>query len=148
MQSVMIIFEILVFLRPIIPISSLHLRFLRIDGSTVVNERQTIIDTFSSDPAFSVMLLSTRAGPPSLFFGCSRCWAGGVGINLTCADTVILHDLDFNPQVNEAHLSHPFFVRKKKEKLGNSHSQQQQSQILKPTLIFRWTSKLRTGFTF
>ena len=24
--------------------------------------------------------------------------AGGVGINLTAADTVIIHDLDFNPQ--------------------------------------------------
>ena len=42
-----------------------------------------IIDDFNSDPTKGVFLLSTRAG--------------GMGINLTSADTVILHDLDFNP---------------------------------------------------
>ncbi|GAU91586.1 hypothetical protein RvY_03813 [Ramazzottius varieornatus] len=57
--------------------------FARIDGTTPVGERQDIVDTFNNDNNIFVMLLSTRAG--------------GLGINLTGADTVIIHDIDFNP---------------------------------------------------
>ena len=60
------------------------LKFCRLDGSTPVSERKALIDRFSSDPSIPVFLLSTRAG--------------GLGINLTSADTVILHDVDFNPE--------------------------------------------------
>ena len=59
-------------------------RFLRIDGSTAVSERQALIDRYSADTGILVFLLSTRAG--------------GLGINLTAADTVIIHDIDHNPQ--------------------------------------------------
>ena len=45
--------------------------------------RQELIDTYNADESIFTFLLSTRAG--------------GVGINLTAADTVIIHDLDFNP---------------------------------------------------
>jgi len=62
---------------------SLDLKFLRLDGSTKIEERQTRIDTFNEDASIPVFLLSTRAG--------------GMGINLTAADVCILHDLDFNP---------------------------------------------------
>ena len=66
---------------------SLGLFFLRLDGSTTVSERQELIDTFNNEPKkYPVFLLSTRAG--------------GLGINLTSADTVILHDIDFNPQID------------------------------------------------
>lgn len=58
-------------------------RYLRLDGSTPVNERQDLIDEFSNDSSIFVFLLSTRAG--------------GLGINLTAANVVILHDIDFNP---------------------------------------------------
>jgi len=58
-------------------------RFFRLDGSTPVQERQSLIDGFNEDPDIFVFVLSTRAG--------------GLGINLTAANTVILHDLDFNP---------------------------------------------------
>lgn len=57
--------------------------FLRLDGQTNVSERQALIDKFSLDPTIFIFLLSTRAG--------------GLGINLTAANTVILHDMDFNP---------------------------------------------------
>ncbi|XP_053609678.1 SWI/SNF-related matrix-associated actin-dependent regulator of chromatin subfamily A containing DEAD/H box 1 homolog [Plodia interpunctella] len=57
-------------------------RYLRLDGSTAVNDRQDLIDQYNSEDIF-VFLLSTRAG--------------GLGINLTAADTVIIHDIDFNP---------------------------------------------------
>mmetsp|Transcript_12330 Transcript_12330/g.17142 ORF Transcript_12330/g.17142 Transcript_12330/m.17142 type:complete len:283 (+) Transcript_12330:3-851(+) len=62
----------------------LALQYLRLDGSTPAAERQELIDTFNGDGNFKVFLLSTKSG--------------GVGLNLTSADTVILHDLDFNPQ--------------------------------------------------
>lgn len=45
--------------------------------------RQDLIDTFNQDPEIFIFMLSTRAG--------------GLGINLTAADTVIIHDIDFNP---------------------------------------------------
>lgn len=58
-------------------------KFLRLDGSTAVNIRQNLINEFTDDPSYFIFLLSTRAG--------------GLGINLTSADTVIIHDIDFNP---------------------------------------------------
>lgn len=64
----------------------LNIHFLRIDGAVGVDDRQTIIDNYQNDTDIKVMLLSSRA-----------C---GIGINCTCADTVILHDVDFNPQVD------------------------------------------------
>ncbi|CAI7814937.1 unnamed protein product [Closterium sp. NIES-54] len=64
----------------------LGLTFLRLDGSTQVVQRQALVDEFNRDPSVFAMLLSTRAG--------------GQGLNLTGADTVILHDVDFNPQMD------------------------------------------------
>ncbi|KAL0882895.1 hypothetical protein ABMA27_016404 [Loxostege sticticalis] len=57
-------------------------RYLRLDGQTAVTDRQELIDQYNTEDIF-VFLLSTRAG--------------GLGINLTAADTVIIHDIDFNP---------------------------------------------------
>lgn len=54
--------------------------------STQVAERQTIVDTFNNDTSIFACLLSTRAG--------------GQGLNLTGADTVVIHDMDFNPQID------------------------------------------------
>lgn len=62
----------------------MNMRFLRLDGSTPVKVRQELIDQYTTDTSIPVFLLSTKAG--------------GLGINLTAADTVILHDLDFNPE--------------------------------------------------
>lgn len=61
----------------------MSLAFLRLDGSTPVAERQHLINRFSNQD-IPVFLLSTKAG--------------GLGINLTTADVVIMHDLDFNPE--------------------------------------------------
>lgn len=58
-------------------------KFVRLDGSTAVVERQEIIDNFTANKEIFVFLLSTKAG--------------GLGINLISADTVIIHDIDFNP---------------------------------------------------
>ena len=56
----------------------------RIDGSTAQSERQAQIDAFNERSDVPVFLLSTRAG--------------GQGINLAAADTVLLFDSDWNPQ--------------------------------------------------
>ena len=47
-------------------------------------DRQQHIDAFNTDPEVKLFLLSTRAG--------------GLGINLTAADTCIIYDSDWNPQ--------------------------------------------------
>ena len=58
-------------------------KFERIDGAVRGECRQAAIDRFSNGDVF-VFLLCTRAG--------------GVGINLTAADTVVIFDSDWNPQ--------------------------------------------------
>jgi ATP-dependent DNA helicase len=57
---------------------------VRLDGSTKLIERQAAIDSYNNpnDDVF-IFLLSTRAG--------------GLGINLTAADTVFIFDSDWNP---------------------------------------------------
>lgn len=73
--------QVLDILEPVL--STLGYRFLRLDGSTAVNERQSLIDTFYEDASVPVFLLSTKAG--------------GFGINLVCANHVVLFDQSFNP---------------------------------------------------
>ncbi|XP_066507678.1 SWI/SNF-related matrix-associated actin-dependent regulator of chromatin subfamily A containing DEAD/H box 1b [Hoplias malabaricus] len=58
-------------------------RYVRLDGSTPMGDRLGLIDQFNTDQDIFVFLLSTRAG--------------GLGINLTSANVVILHDIDCNP---------------------------------------------------
>jgi ATP-dependent DNA helicase len=74
-------------------------RYCRIDGSTNIDERQKAMDVFNaektsgsngtrnmSDDRYFVFMLSTRAG--------------GLGINLTSADTCIIFDSDWNPHAD------------------------------------------------
>ena len=58
----------------------------RIDGKVSQDDRREQIKSFNTNPEFKLFLLSTRAG--------------GLGINLTSSDTVILFDSDWNPQVD------------------------------------------------
>ncbi|KAH0562969.1 hypothetical protein GP486_002470 [Trichoglossum hirsutum] len=59
-------------------------RVCRIDGQVKQEDRREQIKAFNADPEHKMFLLSTRAG--------------GQGINLAAADTVILFDSDWNPQ--------------------------------------------------
>lgn len=62
-------------------------KYCRIDGSTDMTSRDNQIDAFMVEGSDKfIFLLSTRAG--------------GLGINLTAADTVIIYDSDFNPQMD------------------------------------------------
>ena len=61
--------------------------FCRIDGNTTLDDREKQMAEFiEPDSPFFLFLLSTRAG--------------GLGINLYTADTVILYDSDWNPQMD------------------------------------------------
>uniref|UniRef100_A0A0D9YWP1 DNA helicase n=1 Tax=Oryza glumipatula TaxID=40148 RepID=A0A0D9YWP1_9ORYZ len=61
--------------------------YLRLDGSTQPEERQTLMQRFNTNPKFFLFILSTRSG--------------GVGINLVGADTVIFYDSDWNPAMDQ-----------------------------------------------
>ena len=62
-------------------------RYLRLDGATKIEQRQMLTDQFNNDPRILVFILSSRSG--------------GLGINLTGADTVIFYDLDWNPAMDK-----------------------------------------------
>jgi TATA-binding protein-associated factor len=57
--------------------------YLRLDGSVKASDRQHIATTFNNDPSIDVLLLTTSVG--------------GLGLNLTGADTVIFVEHDWNP---------------------------------------------------
>lgn len=60
------------------------LRYLRLDGSTKSDDRSELLAQFNApDSPYFCFLLSTRAG--------------GLGLNLQTADTVIIYDSDWNP---------------------------------------------------
>ncbi|KAI9750007.1 MAG: TATA-binding protein-associated factor mot1, partial [Chaenotheca gracillima] len=59
-------------------------QYLRLDGGVEANKRQDIVNRFNSDPSYDVLLLTTSVG--------------GLGLNLTGADTVIFVEHDWNPQ--------------------------------------------------
>ena len=61
-------------------------RYLRLDGATKVESRQILADRFNDDDRIPIFILSSRAG--------------GQGLNLTGADTVIFYDMDWNPQMD------------------------------------------------
>lgn len=61
-------------------------KYCRLDGSTKLEDRRDTVIDFQTRPEIFVFLLSTRAG--------------GLGINLTAADTVIFYDSDWNPTID------------------------------------------------
>ncbi|XP_051203890.1 uncharacterized protein [Lolium perenne] len=79
-------------------------KYLRLDGHTSGHERGALIDKFNdpNSPAF-IFLLSIRAG--------------GVGVNLQAADTVIIFDTDWNPQVDLQAQARAHRIGQKKEVL-------------------------------
>ncbi|KAK3296314.1 SNF2 family N-terminal domain-containing protein [Chaetomium fimeti] len=63
-----------------------NIRYLRMDGKTPVKQRQTLVDQFNTDPELDVFLLTTKVG--------------GLGVNLTGANRVIIFDPDWNPSTD------------------------------------------------
>ena len=63
-----------------------HHRYLRLDGSSKLEDRRDMVAAWQTNPDLFIFILSTRAG--------------GLGINLTAADTVIFYDSDWNPTID------------------------------------------------
>uniref|UniRef100_A0A8C5RMI8 B-TFIID TATA-box binding protein associated factor 1 n=1 Tax=Laticauda laticaudata TaxID=8630 RepID=A0A8C5RMI8_LATLA len=57
--------------------------YLRLDGSIPAGQRHSIVSRFNNDPSIDVLLLTTHVG--------------GLGLNLTGADTVVFVEHDWNP---------------------------------------------------
>ncbi len=60
-----------------------NVSYLRLDGATDLAKRHDIVTRFNDDPSIDVLLLTTHVG--------------GLGLNLTGADTVIFMEHDWNP---------------------------------------------------
>ncbi|XP_046660917.1 DNA excision repair protein ERCC-6-like [Homalodisca vitripennis] len=58
-------------------------KYLKLDGGTSIAARQPLINKFNQDTSYFVMLLTTRVG--------------GLGVNLTGANRVLIYDPDWNP---------------------------------------------------
>ena len=77
-------------------------KYCRIDGSTAHEDRISSIDEYNKDGSDKfIFLLTTRAG--------------GLGINLTSADIVILFDSDWNPQADLQAMDRAHRIGQKKQ---------------------------------
>ena len=61
--------------------------YVRLDGSTKVEIRQQIVDRFNTDNKIFCFISSTRSG--------------GIGLNLTGADSIVFYDTDWNPAMDK-----------------------------------------------
>ncbi|CAO3660491.1 unnamed protein product [Rhizopus microsporus] len=67
------------------PLKEKGYRFLRYDGSMDVRHRSNTVNKFFDDPEIKILIVSTKCG--------------SLGLNLTCANRVILLDLWWNPAI-------------------------------------------------
>jgi len=65
---------------------SVGMKFGRIDGNTHIKDRQKMVDLFNDDSSYFGLLCTTKTG--------------GVGLNLTGANRIVLFDPDWNPQAD------------------------------------------------
>jgi len=75
--------------------------YLRMDGSTNIKDRQSLVDQFNKDPNLHVFLLTTKVG--------------GLGVNLTGANRVIIFDPDWNPSTDVQARERAWRLGQKKE---------------------------------
>lgn len=61
-------------------------QYRRMDGNTSIKDRQDLVDEFNNNPDIHVFLLTTKVG--------------GLGVNLTGANRVIIYDPDWNPSTD------------------------------------------------
>ena len=63
-----------------------EINYRRMDGETPIKDRQDLVDEFNKSPELHVFLLTTKVG--------------GLGVNLTGANRVIIYDPDWNPSTD------------------------------------------------
>ncbi|SCU99192.1 LADA_0H18140g1_1 [Lachancea dasiensis] len=78
----------------------LDLNYLRMDGTTNIGSRQGLVDSFNNGP-YNVFLLTTRVG--------------GLGVNLTGANRIIIFDPDWNPSTDMQARERAWRIGQKKE---------------------------------
>ncbi|KAI9102025.1 hypothetical protein DFS34DRAFT_647809 [Phlyctochytrium arcticum] len=76
-------------------------RFFRMDGNTAIKNRMTMVDEFNRNQDIFLFLLTTKVG--------------GLGINLTGADRVIIFDPDWNPSTDVQARERAWRVGQKKD---------------------------------
>lgn len=77
------------------PLLTYFSEYCRIDGSTTHEDRINSIDEYNKPESEKfIFMLTTRAG--------------GLGINLTSADVVVLYDSDWNPQADLVSIQSPY----------------------------------------
>lgn len=64
-----------------------NFKYIKMDGTVLVSQRQSLIKTFNDNSEYLVFLSTTRVG--------------GLGVNLTGADRVIVYDPDWNPATDD-----------------------------------------------
>jgi superfamily II DNA or RNA helicase len=77
--------------------------FLRLDGSTPAKARQGLVDNYQKNKDIFLFLISTKAG--------------GLGLNLTAANVVIVFDVDFNPSNDEQSQDRAYRIGQKRNVL-------------------------------
>ncbi|KAI9763474.1 MAG: hypothetical protein M1840_000488 [Geoglossum simile] len=75
--------------------------YRRMDGTTNIKDRQNLVDEFNSTPDIHVFLLTTKVG--------------GLGVNLTGANRVIIFDPDWNPSTDVQARERAWRLGQKKE---------------------------------
>ncbi|KAI1107201.1 SNF2 family N-terminal domain-containing protein [Jackrogersella minutella] len=78
-----------------------NIKYLRMDGGTAIKDRQNLVDQFNNDPELDVFLLTTKVG--------------GLGVNLTGANRVIIFDPDWNPSTDVQARERAWRLGQKKE---------------------------------
>jgi len=77
------------------------IKYLRMDGKTPIKQRQSLVDRFNNEPDLDVFLLTTKVG--------------GLGVNLTGANRVIIFDPDWNPSTDVQARERAWRLGQKKE---------------------------------
>ncbi|XP_012889227.1 PREDICTED: DNA excision repair protein ERCC-6 [Dipodomys ordii] len=75
--------------------------YLKMDGSTTIASRQPLIAKYNEDTSIFVFLLTTRVG--------------GLGVNLTGANRVIIYDPDWNPSTDTQARERAWRIGQKKQ---------------------------------
>ncbi|KAI1144198.1 SNF2 family N-terminal domain-containing protein [Hypoxylon sp. FL0543] len=78
-----------------------NINYLRMDGGTPIKDRQNLVDQFNNTPEIDLFLLTTKVG--------------GLGVNLTGANRVVIFDPDWNPSTDVQARERAWRLGQKKE---------------------------------